>query len=207
VVGKLPPATVKPAPEIASALIDTAVVPLEVRVTDFVTAVPTETFPNASAVELRLSEGVPIAELDPLSLISAVLDVEPCVAVRVTVCEAVTAATAAEKEAVVDPEGTVTDAGTVTAALLLAKVTARPALGAAPLRVTEQLSLPAPIMDVLEQLKLESEGVPEFDPLPCSFVVVEYCVDFVVRLVVLMLKVPVASVVDVASKLTLTLRL
>lgn len=50
---------------------------MEVTVTDFVTAVPTETFPKASEVELRLSEGVPIAELDPLSLIDAVLDVEP----------------------------------------------------------------------------------------------------------------------------------
>ena len=75
--GKLPPETVKPAPEIESALMETAVLPLEVTVTDFVTAVPTETFPKASEVELRLSEGVPIAELDPLSLIDAVLDVEP----------------------------------------------------------------------------------------------------------------------------------
>ena len=75
--GKLPPETVKPAPEIESALMETAVLPLEVAVTDFVTAVPTETFPKASEVELRLSEGVPIAELDPLSLIDAVLDVEP----------------------------------------------------------------------------------------------------------------------------------
>ena len=75
--GKLPPETVNPVPEIESALMDTAEVPLEVRVTDFVTAVPTETLPNAREVELRLIEGVPTAELDPLSLIEAVFDVDP----------------------------------------------------------------------------------------------------------------------------------
>lgn len=163
--GKLPPETVKPVPEIESALIETAVLPLEVSVTDFVTAVPTDTLPNASEVELRLSDGVPMAELEPLSLIEAVFDVDPCVAVRVTVCEAVTAATAAEKDAVVAPEGTDTEAGTLTALLLLARFTARPVLGAAPLRVTEQLSVPAPIMEGLEQLRPESDGVP-FDPFP-----------------------------------------
>jgi hypothetical protein len=35
----------------------TAVLPLEVRVTDLVTAVPTETFPNASELVLRLTAG------------------------------------------------------------------------------------------------------------------------------------------------------
>jgi hypothetical protein len=45
-------------PAIESALIDTATVPFDVIVIDFVTAVPTETFPNASEVELRLSEAV-----------------------------------------------------------------------------------------------------------------------------------------------------
>lgn len=163
--GKLPPETVKPVPEIESALIETAVLPLEVSVTDFVTAVPTDTLPNASEVVLRLSDGVPMAELEPLSLIEVALDVDPCVAVRVTVCEAVTAATAAEKDALVAPEGTDTEAGTATALLLLARLTARPVLGAAPLRVTEQLSVPAPIMDVLEQLRPDSDGVP-FDPFP-----------------------------------------
>lgn len=163
--GKLPPETVKPEPEIESALMETAVLPFEVKVTDFVTAVPTETLPKANEVELRLSDGVPMAELDPLSLIEADLDVDPCVAVRVTVCEAVTAATAAEKEAVVAPEGTDTEAGTVIAVLLLTRLTARPALGAAPLKVTEQFSVPAPIMEELEQLKPERDGVP-FDPFP-----------------------------------------
>nr|WP_239461260.1 hypothetical protein [Occallatibacter savannae] len=175
--------------------------------TDLVTAVPTETVPNASEVTLRLSEGVPTAELDPLSCIEADLDVEPWVAVRVTVCEAVTAATVAGKVALVAPGDTVRDAGTETAALLLAKVTASPVLGAAPLKLTKQLSVPAPIMEELEQLKPESEGVPEFEPFPCSLVVEKDWLAIVVGLVVVTFSVPLESVVDLALKLTLTSRL
>lgn len=119
-------------------------------------------------------------------------------AVRVTVCDAVTAATEAENEAVVAPESTETDAGTVTAVLLLARLTTRPVLGAAALSLTEQLSVPAPIMEVLVQLRLESEGVPELEPLPCSLVVAEDWLDIVDRLVVLTVSVPVESAVEVA---------
>ena len=55
--GKVPPETEKPVPEIESELIVTAAVPLEVAVTDFVTAVPTATFPNDTEVALRLNAG------------------------------------------------------------------------------------------------------------------------------------------------------
>jgi hypothetical protein len=200
VTGKVPPETEKPVPEIESALMDTAVLPFEVSVTDLVTAVPTETLPNASEVALRLSEGVPTAELEPLSLIEAVFVVDPCVAVRVTVCEVVTVAAVAEKDALVAPEGTDTEAGTDTAELLLVKLTASPVLGAAPLRDTEQLSVPAPIMDEMEQLRPEREGVPALlYPFPCSFVVLEDWLTSVDRLVVLTLRVPVESAVDLAS--------
>lgn len=54
----MPPATENPGPEIESELIVTAAVPLDVTVTDFVTAVPTETLPKASAVVLRLNAAV-----------------------------------------------------------------------------------------------------------------------------------------------------
>ena len=81
----MPPETEKPLPEIESALMETGALPFDVTVTDFVTAVPTETLPNASEVVLRLRDGVPTAEADPLSLIVAVFDVDPCVAVSVTV--------------------------------------------------------------------------------------------------------------------------
>jgi hypothetical protein len=56
VAGKLPPETEYPVPVIESELIVTPAVPFEVTVTDFVTAVPTETLPNESEVALRLSE-------------------------------------------------------------------------------------------------------------------------------------------------------
>ena len=170
--GKPPPETEKPVPEIESALIETGAVPLDVTVTDFVTAVPTETLPKAREEALRLIAGEPVVELDPLNLIVVVFVVEPWEAVSVTVCDAVTAATVALKVTVFAPEGTVTEAGTVTAALLLARLTTKPVLGAAALNETVHLSVPAPIMDELAQLRPDSEGVP-FEPLPCSLVVEE----------------------------------
>ena len=60
VAGRLPPVTENPDPEIASELMVTAAVPLEVTVTDCETVVPTLTFPNASELALRLSAGVPV---------------------------------------------------------------------------------------------------------------------------------------------------
>ena len=84
-MGKVPPETEKPVPEMESVLIDTGAVPLEVTVTDFVAAVPTATFPNAREAVLRLRDGVPTADDDPLSLMEAVLLVDPWVAVKVTV--------------------------------------------------------------------------------------------------------------------------
>lgn len=55
--GRLPPETENPVPEIESELIVTAAVPLEVKVTDFETDVPTETLPNATEVELNVRPG------------------------------------------------------------------------------------------------------------------------------------------------------
>jgi hypothetical protein len=63
--------------------------------------------------------------------------------------------------AVVDPAPTVTDAGTATAELLLARPTANPPLAAATFSVTVQLSVPAPVIDALLQLKPLNAGVPE----------------------------------------------
>jgi hypothetical protein len=69
--------------------------------------------------------------------------------------------TVAVKLAVVAPEATVTEAGTVTAELLLARLTANPPLAAATFSVTVQLSVPAPVIDALLQLKPLNAGVPE----------------------------------------------
>lgn len=64
-------------------------------------------------------------------------------AVMVAVAAEVTDAIDAVKLAEVAPEGTVTEVGTVTAALLLVRVTVKPACGAAELSAIEQVSVPA----------------------------------------------------------------
>jgi len=69
----------------------------------------------------------------------------PAEAVKVAVCAEVTAETAAVKLAVVAPEATLTEAGTATDELLLASETLTPPLGAAPLNVTVQASVPAEV--------------------------------------------------------------
>ena len=57
-VGKLPPETEKPVPEIEAELIVRVAVPLEVTVTDLETAVPTVTLPKAKEPVLRVNAGV-----------------------------------------------------------------------------------------------------------------------------------------------------
>ena len=80
-------------------------------------------------------------------------------AVSVAVCAVLTADTVAEKLALVAPAATVTDAGTDTAELLLARFAANPPLPAAALSVTVQLSVPAPVMEPLVQVRPERAGV------------------------------------------------
>ena len=67
----------------------------------------------------------------------------PAVAVRVAVSDVVTADTEAERLALLAPAGTLTIAGRVTSGVLLANETLNPPLGAGPLRLKEQLSVPA----------------------------------------------------------------
>jgi hypothetical protein len=69
--------------------------------------------------------------------------------------------TVAVKLAVVAPAATVTEAGTITAELLLARPTANPPLAAATFSVTVQLSVPAPVIDAVLQVKPLNAGVPE----------------------------------------------
>jgi hypothetical protein len=66
----------------------------------------------------------------------------PALAVSVAVCDEVTAATVAVKLAVEAPEVTEMLDGTVTDELLLESDTLTPPLGAAPLNVTVQESVP-----------------------------------------------------------------
>jgi hypothetical protein len=77
----------------------------------------------------------------------------PALAVNVTVCGVLTAGTLTAKLADVDPAATVAEAGTVTEASLLDSPIANPPLGAAAFSVAVQLSVPAPVIDELAQLK------------------------------------------------------
>ncbi len=296
--GKLPPETEYPVPVTESDLIVTATVPLDVTVTDFVTAVPTATLPKESEValsfnaadaaiscsetalellpvvavsvtdsvlltgatfavkvalvapagtvtelgietaallapsatlsppagagpdkltvhesaidpvidvvlqETALTVGVPVGPPPVLfRLIDAVFNTVPCVAVSVTVCVVVTPDTLATKLALAVPAGTVTEIGTVTAALLLARATAEPPLGAGAVKVTLQLSVPAPVNDEFAQLSPARE-IPEevACPLPCSLTVPATVVFALV--IALTLSCPVASVADAGSKPT-----
>ena len=142
------------------------------------------------------------ATIDPdaLSLMEIFLDVDPCVAVSVTVCDALTAATVAANGALIAPEATVTEAGTAIALLLLVRFTVSPVLGAAADNVTVQLSVPAPVMEVLVQLRADREAVPEPEPFPCSLMELNELLVMFERLIVVTSSVPVESAVDFASK-------
>jgi hypothetical protein len=85
----------------------------------------------------------------------------PAPAVNVAVCTELTEETVAVKLAEVEPGATVTVAGKTTAALLLARLTTNPPLGAAALNVTAQPSLPPPVMDPKVQLRPFKAGFPE----------------------------------------------
>ena len=80
-------------------------------------------------------------------------------------CAVAVAETAAEKLALVAPAATVTVEGTATAELLLARLTTNPPLAAAAFRVTEQASVPAPVMDGFAQETPLSAGRPAPDRL------------------------------------------
>ena len=75
----------------------------------------------------------------------------PVAPVIVAVCAVVTADTVAENDALVAAAGTVTEAGTTTALLLLERLTLKPPVGADPVNVTVQASVPAPVIDELLQ--------------------------------------------------------
>lgn len=153
--GKLAPETEKPDPVTVAALMVTAAVPVDDRVTVCVVAVFTFTLPNPMLPALTPSVGVPVP-----SCRAKVLDVPLALAVNVAVCAVLTDETVAVKLPVVDPAATVTEAGTVTAESLLARLTTKPPLAAAVLNVTVQLSVPAPVIDPLVQLSALSTGAP-----------------------------------------------
>ena len=185
------PETVKPVPVRVAALTVTAAVPVEDRVRDWVVAVFTFTLPKDKLDELTLSVGVE-APSDRAKVCVTLL----AVAVRVAVCAVLTEETVAVKLAVVAPAATVTEAGTVTDELLLARLTAKPPLGAAAFRVTVQLSVPDPVNDPLVQLSPLSTGTAV--PLSATAVVVP------VDELLVKVSVPEAAPVAVGSNCTVS---
>src|SRR5262249_32202919 len=92
-------------------------------------------------------------------------------------------------------------AGIVNELLLLEREKVTPALGAADVRVTVQVVLPAPVIDVLAHFPADNVEVCIAAPLPCSFTVPEYLACEVI-LVAMTLSWPLESVVTLGSKRT-----
>ena len=154
VTGSERPDAVKPDPVSASALMVTDAVPEEVKVTVCTVGVLTATLPNVSVVALMVNLGVAA-----FSVSEAVFETLFAVAVKVTACAAVTDDAVAVKEALVAPAATLTVDGTVTEALLLERLTLSPPVAAAALRVTVQISVPAPVKDELVQVNALNAAV------------------------------------------------
>lgn len=136
-----------PFPVTVAEFMVTEAVPVDVKVTDCAAELPTFTLPK-----VRLELLIPSVDAGAPSCNAKVWATFPALAVSVTVCAEVTEETVAVKLAVFDPAGTVTEAGTVTSLLLLAKLTANPAVAAAVFRVTVQLSVPGPVIEPLAQV-------------------------------------------------------
>jgi hypothetical protein len=122
----------------------TGAVPLEVSVTDCVAAVFRFSLPNARLVAPMLSVG-----MAAFNCSAKVLETLPALAVSVTACAVVTDDAVAVNPALVAPAATVTVAGRVTAALLLARLTLSPPVGAADVSATVQRSVPDPVSEAL----------------------------------------------------------
>ena len=182
----------KPAPAMVTELTVTGAVPVDDKTTDWVAAVFTATLPKPMLVALMLSVGV-----YAFSCRANVLDTLFAFAVTVTACAVVTEATVTVNEVVVALAGTVTVAGTVTAALLLDKLTAKPPVAAAEVKVSVQVSVPEPVMDdVLQFIPLNAA-----DTLP---VPVRLRIEvFPLAELLEMVNCPVAAPADAGSNCTL----
>lgn len=157
--GKLPPETEKPVPVVASDLMFTGALPVEVTVTDFVTAVPTATSPNCRDAELRLSAADDAPVFDGFSWIETLRDVPLEVATIVAVCVVDVAATVATNEAVVEPLAIVAVAGTTTALLVLLRAT-ESGFDDFALNDRAQVVFPAALNEVVVQESDLSSGAP-----------------------------------------------
>jgi hypothetical protein len=146
---------VKPVPATEAALIVTPEVPPDDRTKVSVAAVFTFTLPNDKLSELTFSAIAATPNCTPKVSVTPFAEAD-----KVTACATFTAFTVAGYVALFWPLATVTLAGTATAGLLLLRLTARPPLAAAAFSVTVHVSVPAPVIDPLEQLSAVSAGTP-----------------------------------------------
>jgi hypothetical protein len=181
-------------PPIVAALTLTAAVPVDVNVRDFVADVFTATLPNARLVALTARVGT-----GGFNCRAKVFKRPLAVAVRVTFCAELKEDTFAIKLEVVALAATVTEVGTVTVLLLLERATLIPPAGAAPLSVTVHVTVPAPIIVALLQVREFKATSVEDVPLPWSrtFAIV------IAESPVMTLNWPVASVPGLGLKCTL----
>jgi hypothetical protein len=164
--GKVTPDIVKPVPARVALLTVTGTLPVDDRITDLVDASFSVTLPKATLVVLILS-----VFTAAFNCRAVLLETVPALAVTVTVSAVVTEATVAVNPALVAPAATVTVAGTETAALLLAKLTLSPPLGAAEVKVTVQASAPAPVRDaLLHESALNDDVVGVAAPVPLRLI-------------------------------------
>ena len=161
VTGKVAPEIVKPVPLKVAELIVTGAVPVDVSVTGSVDGVFNVTFPKVKLAVLMDKAATFAAAA--FSCIEKVLETPPALAVKVTACDFVTGDAVAVNPTLVSFAGTVTMAGTATAALPLLKLTLKPLLPAAKVRVTVQASVPALVREASPQeiaLNAAETGVP-----------------------------------------------
>ena len=159
VTGKPGPVIANPAPLTVAALTVSGAVPVERTVTNCgVACVFTVTSPKARLLALRLIAAVP-----PVCTGSScrlkVAELVPSVAVMIAVCVVVTAAAVSVKFALLRLAPTATLAGTTAAESLLDRLTVPPLLPTAPLSVTTQLSVPAPVIVLLLQATAVTVGL------------------------------------------------
>lgn len=195
VTGNVTPDMLNPVPDSAPALMVSAEVPDEVRVTLCVDGVFRSTLPKAMVVEPTESAG----PLTP-SCRAKVFVTPPAVAVIVAVVAVVTAVAVAVKEAVVAFAGTVTEAGSVTALLLLERETASPPAPAAAFRVTVQASVAAPESEASVQETALRAPVATAVPFPLS---VTTLVPPVPALLLMVIE-PLAALAVVGSNVTVS---
>ena len=159
VTGNVTASMLKPLPVSVAAVIVTGAGPVDFRVKDCVATVLTVTSPKARLLVLRLK--VPLVAalaVTGFSCRAKLRETPPALAISVAAWAEATEKTFAEKPTLVALVGTRTDPATVTAALLLTKLILTPPLGAGPLNVAVQRSVPAPVMDALLHERLFNVG-------------------------------------------------